>query len=154
MCAIVDANCWHEVFSRTRPAAGEAFYRWIERGHGRALVGGGLLRDELAKGHEGMRLILELQLMGMVVRVDDAEVDEAEAEIEKGGLCRSNDAHIVALARVGGATLLYSNDGALHQDFTNPDLLKGGRVYSTQRHKDLRASHKRLLEQHRCPQRK
>lgn len=153
MCAIVDANCWHEVFSGTRPEAGEAFYRWIERGDGRAVVGGALLRDELAKGHGRMRLIQELQLMGMVLRVDDAEVDEAAAEIEQGGLCRSNDTHIVALARVGRATLLYSNDGDLHQDFTNPALLKGGKVYSTQQSKDFRPSQRKLLERHRCPQR-
>lgn len=153
MCAIVDANCWHEVFSGTRPEAGEAFFRWIERGHGRALVGGALLRDELAKGYRGMQLIQELQLMGMVLRVDDTEVNEAEAEITKGGLCHSNDAHIVALAKVGRATLLYSNDGDLHRDFTNPALLKGGKVYSTQQSKEFRSSHKRLLERHRCPQR-
>ena len=46
---------------------------------------------------------------------------------------RSDDPHILALSSVSGARLLYSNDDALQQDFTNSDLLNNprGRVYST-----------------------
>lgn len=151
MCAVVDADCWHEVFSESRPEAGEAFYRWIERGHGRALVGGALLREDLGEAY--VNLIAELQQKGVVVRVDDAAVDEAAARLTEEGQCRSNDAHIVALAKVGRATLLYSNDSDLHRDFTNPAPLKGGKIYSTQRSKDFRPGQRKLLARHRCPQR-
>lgn len=63
------------------------------------------------------------------------------------GMCQSDDTHIIALAQISGARLLFSNDKALHQDFKNKELINNprGKVYSTLRGSDFRASHKNLL---------
>ena len=42
MCAIVDANVVHEVFSARRTPAGSKFLEWVEKGKGRIVVGGRL----------------------------------------------------------------------------------------------------------------
>ena len=39
MCAIVDANVAHEVFSAQRTPAGSKFLEWVEKGKGRIVVG-------------------------------------------------------------------------------------------------------------------
>ena len=91
-----------------------------------------------------------LVLGGSVVPIPDAPVNEAETDLKADGSCVSDDEHIIALAKVSGARLLYSKDGDLHSDFTNPRLLSRGRVYSTMRGPELTAGHKRLLKTHRC----
>ena len=50
------------------------------------------------------------------------------------------DVHVLALARVSGARLLFTNGGALKQDFMNPDIIPGasGRIYSTNRGRHTR----------------
>jgi hypothetical protein len=54
-------------------------------------------------------------------------------------LCRSNDLHIIALARVARVGLLCSRDQALADDFTNRTLIANprGRVYKYARHRTL-----------------
>lgn len=61
---------------------------------------------------------------------------------------QSNDIHIIALARVSGARLLFSNDTALHKDFRNKDLIDQprGKVFSTLKSKQFTKAHKYLLE--------
>ena len=169
MCAILDNNSWSEVFSRGKPpageaitvgsggrpassevfSAGEAFRDWLMRHRG-FLVLGGRLRTEVTSGVKRKLQIQQLQLGGIVVPIPDAPVNEAETALVADGSCVSDDEHIIALAKVSGARLLYSKDGDLHSDFTNPRLLSRGRVYSTMRGPELTAGHKRLLKTHRC----
>ena len=63
------------------------------------------------------------------------------AELQDAGACQSNDLHVLALAQVSGARLLYSNDLSLHQDFGNRDLISRprGKIYSTPRLSDTAA---------------
>ena len=64
---------------------------------------------------------------------------------------QSNDAHVIALAQLSGARLLYTNDGDLQKDFRNKNLVDNpeGKVYSTEAeknpNKEFRPAHKRLL---------
>ena len=150
MCAIVDANSWPEVFSPDRPAAAEAFYRWLTGGNG-SVVLGGRLRGEVSSGRRRKEQIRQLLLSGVLVSIPDERVAKEENALEASRSCRSDDAHIIALARVGGARLLYSKDRELHADFTNRRLLAHGKVYSTQRGPRLTQDHRRLLREHRCP---
>ena len=77
---------------------------------------------------------------------DDA-LDAAEKEIRREGICRSNDEHVLALARVSGARLLFTNDRALQQDFRDREIIGGtrGRVYTTVDRNDVRPAHRELL---------
>ena len=145
MCAIIDANVSHEVFSRNRPDAGFGFFEWLmsQRGH---LVAGGRLLEELERtGFE--EFALELQSAGRLLNIDDEAVDECADRLRNAGACRSNDPHVIALAQVSGARLLYSNDKALHQDFRNSSLIDRprGRIYSTVVYRHFHDNHRRLL---------
>lgn len=130
MCAIVDANRWHEVFSPKRTAAGAAFRRWLLSKRGFAVLGG-KLRREIADGTERKKQVQEFVQNGMVIPMPDADVDDETEQIKKGGGLRSDDPHILALAKVSGARLLYTNDRNLQDDFKNADFVADGKVYST-----------------------
>ena len=71
--------------------------------------------------------------------VNDAKVDDKTKQLVADRICKSNDSHIIALAQLGGARLLYSNDGNLQQDFRDKRLVDKprGKVYSTPREQGL-----------------
>ena len=154
MCAILDANVAHEVFNK-RNDAGQAFFDWITSGNNR-LVTGGKNRQEL--GRRG-GWISQLIQSGRIRQVDDTEVNQIALRIESHGSCKSDDEHIIALAQVSGARLLYSNDQLLQQDFNRKDLIDRprGKVYSTQKTDEYDNSKfdeakRRLLERNLCQQ--
>lgn len=68
---------------------------------------------------------------------------ESKANRLKGTI-KSNDGHIIALAKVSGVNVLVSLDEDLHKDFKNKKLIKGGKVYQ-------KANHKCLLRNDLCP---
>ena len=133
MCAIVDANVAHEVFGSNPPPAGERFFDWLNKGAGR-LVAGGKLLSELNQSSEGFRRwAQQARRAGKMRLVRNSEVDSRTERLRNEGICRSNDHHVIALAQVSGARLLYSNDGDLQKDFKDSDLVSNpeGHVYST-----------------------
>ena len=147
MCAIVDANVVHEVFQPDRPEAGVKFFDWINQGRGRVVAGGKLLA-ELSKTRSFLEWAREAVRSGRMRVVDKETVDAETAQLLNENLCKSNDHHVIALARIGGARLLYSNDRDLQTDFKNKALINDprGKVYSTSRTPDFEANHKKLLE--------
>ena len=171
MCTILDNDVVHQVFisddrleSRddNRPEAGKAFFDWIDSGKGNLVIGGKLLQ-ELAKTRSFRDWMQEHILSGRGVRrVNDQKVNDRTQTLEKAGSCRSNDKHIIALAQVSGARLLYSNDRNLGDDFRDRTLIDNpqGRVYTTRRDKNapqaldntrFRRSHRELLKRNVCP---
>lgn len=133
MCAIVDANVVSEVFGSNLPPAGEKFFDWLNKGSGRLIVGGKLL-EELEQGSADFRRWgREAQLAGKMKIVDKSKVDAKTEQIQNEGAIRSDDPHVIALAQVSRARLLYSNDRNLQKDFDNKRLIDAprGKVYST-----------------------
>ena len=148
MCAIVDANVVSEVFGSNLPPAGEKFFDWLNKGSGRLIVGGKLL-EELEQGSADFRRWgQEAQLAGRMSIANKSEVDARTEQIRSEGAIRSDDPHVIALAQVSGARLLYSNDGNLQQDFKNKKLIDDprGKVYSTSGGRSFQRSHDRLLK--------
>ena len=148
MCAIIDNNVRHEVFgnSDVQTEAGEYFLKWLESRGGRLVVGGKLL-EELSD-YTGFGTWLRRALaLGRAIRVSDADVDAETANLQSRNICRSNDAHVLALAIVSGARLLFTNDQALQEDFTNPQIVSGprGRVFTTRVRQDFSNTHRSLL---------
>ena len=147
MCAIIDANVAHEVFGSNLQSAGERFFDWIERGTKRLVVGG-MLREELEQSSEEFRKWARVAVRtGKIRIVNNNDVDERTRELENEGGYESNDPHVLALAQVSGARLLYSNDSDLQEDFDNKDLIDNprGKVYSTRHSKNFQRSHRGLL---------
>ena len=78
--------------------------------------------------------------------IDEDVNDRAEA-LRRNDICTSNDEHVIALALVSGARLLYTNDQALIDDFKNRDIVAGprGKIYTTARNDRFTEVHRRLL---------
>ena len=146
MCAILDANVAGQVFGADRPPAGRAFFEWMDSGPGRIVVGG-RLRRELDRNREFREWRLHAVLAGRIALLSDEAVDGRTRQLEQENACRSDDEHVVAVAQLSGARLLYSNDDALQDDFGDKTLidLPRGKVYSTRVHEDLTPVHQRLL---------
>ena len=110
----------------------EKFFNWINSGGGR-LIGGGKLLEELARRDNFQRWWQQAVLAGLATRVEDDAVNAETIRLSDRRACKSNDAHVVALALVGGARLLYTNDRKLQRDFKDRKLIDGppGKVYST-----------------------
>ena len=144
MCAIVDASIADQVFGSNRPEAGVAFFNWIKI-RGRLVVGGKLLEElNRTSAREWARQALNA---GLIRSLSASKVEERTQTLQNEGSYKSNDPHVLALAQVSGARLLYSNDRDLQRDFQNRKLIDSprGKVYSTLEHQSFRDSHKRLL---------
>lgn len=130
MCAILDANLVTVVFGAAAPHGAKAFRRWLDSGRGRLAVGGVLRRERSSNRAFGLWLQEALR-SGRAKNVSDHLVDRQAEELRAAGTCRSNDEHVVALARVSGARLLYSRDQMLREDFKNTVLIHNprGKIY-------------------------
>ena len=148
MCAIMDNNVRHEVFGDNQTEAGKLFLNWLTSKGGVLVVGGKLLQ-ELADSPKFKEWLQEAQRAGRARRISDQEVNNETENLREQRICQSNDEHVLGLARVSGARLLFTNDQALTRDFKNRQIIRGvrGRVYTTRKTKDIRPSHRDLLRQ-------
>ena len=147
MCAIVDANVTHEVFGPTPSDAGSRFFDWIQSGKGRLISGGRNLR-ELEQCSDGYReWVNEAISSGALTIKNEEAIDTRERQLKSSNLLASDDPHVLALAQLSGARLLYSNDKDLQEDFTNSKLIGSprGKVYTTKKTKALTNVHRQLL---------
>lgn len=137
--AIMDANVVGEAFGG-KSSAGKRFCNWISQCEEGCLVIGGKLKEEIRKVErpEVKEWFKQVTLAERSTNIEDSKVNKKAKEIEK--LCKSNDPHIIALAQLGNARFLYSNDKTLHEDFKNLKLLKKppGKVYSSTTSKSFR----------------
>lgn len=141
MCAIVDANVASQLVGTNRPEAGIRFLDYVQDGR-LMLVVGGKLRQELDQTPMG-KFIQEAILAEKARSVEDKIVDQRTGEIERSKKCASDDPHIIALAQISGARLLFTNDKDLQQDFK--DQIKQGRIYTTLKYDRFHSSHRGLL---------
>ena len=146
MCAIVDANVAYEVFGSERPPAGRRFFDWLSSPRGQLVIGG-QLREELARDRRFFQWLRSALRNGRARSVIDEAVDDHATGLLRRGVCKSNNPHVLALALVSGARLLYTNDAALIEDFGNPEIVARprGKIYTTARNANVTDAHRRLL---------
>lgn len=146
MCGIVDANVANEVFGNERPSAGEHFFGWLMSPRGQLVVGGKLLQ-ELDRSTGFRRWMKTAIGYGRARTVSDDDIEARGADLRQKDICRSDDEHVLALALVSGARLLYTNDEALTEDFKNREIVGNprGKIYTTVREGKVTVAHKRLL---------
>ena len=154
MCAILDTNAAHEVFPKTnknRTEAGREFFQWLnDKGK---LVLGGKLCEELNGVPGFLEWARQMNLDGKggmvrkIINCNDDRINEETEKLMNDGQLASNDPHIIALAKVSGARLLFSKDKDLRDDFKDSKIINKprGRVYSSQT-RDKR----RFLNRHTC----
>lgn len=146
MCAIVDASVANEVFGADRPGAGNEFRKWLDA-KGRLVTGGDNLRELNRASSDFKFWALSARDAGKMLIVSSKRVDRLRDKLKRIGTCRSNDEHVIALAQIGGARLLYTNDHHLQRDFRDHRLLPspGGRIYSTLINSQYSHTHRDLL---------
>ena len=155
MCAVVDASVVGTVFgtSMDRPAAAQGFFERVNSGK-LVLVAGGELKRELLKNGNFKKWFEEALRNGTAHDVLAADLEQKEEQLLKSGDCGSNDAHVLALAEVSGARLLYTDDQRLIDDFKNKNkaLLSkpDGKVYRTPPDGSFKERHRKLLDSAHC----
>lgn len=139
MCLIVDANLAAAVFASPPHSDFVPVLDWLEKRDG-CVVYGGRLAAELIRIEKARRYLLNLVRAGRARLVPDGPISTEERTVTKTGLCRSNDVHVMALARISGARTLCTRDRDLQRDFRDSRLISDprGSIY-------LRPEHSRLL---------
>lgn len=139
MCIIIDTNLASRILGDNPGVDYEPILKWIDSCRG-SIVFGGRLARELRVVTTARRRLRTLNQAGKARQISDGAVKEEEDRVIAEGVCRSDDAHVIALARRSGARILCSEDRKLRDDFRDRRLVRAprGRVY-------VRAAHARLL---------
>ena len=147
MCAIIDHNVTFEVFGRKQTEAGKEFRKWLDDGQGVLVVGGKNLRELTQNNNFRNWFVESRRLVDRLRQIDKAKIEAEEERLRVDGRLTSNDGHVVALAIVSGARLLYTNDRKLTQDFENAEVVVNttGEVFETRESKRFTTHHQDLL---------
>ena len=151
MCIIIDTNQAGN-FCKAEAPYMAMLMKWVNKG-GR-IVCGKPLKKELFEVKRMRGLIKEWERRGQLVEFDDGRIKTCEKKIKDG--CKSNDAHIVALAIESKANVIVTEDQDLIKDLKNHKLVgneikiykKPENARPARPHKDM---HKRMLEKSDCP---
>jgi hypothetical protein len=138
VCVIVD----NDVVSRVLLHSDDSDYRVMHRAlFGRRrpyarIVYGGKLAREYAKSEKIRRAIAVLDRAARARVVSDDAIAHQAQWAEASGFVRSNDAHVIGLARASGARILCSEDALLRDDFRDRRLVPAprGRIFSNDGH--------------------
>ena len=147
MCAIVDANVSSQVFGDTLSPAGQHFLNWLTPSRGGKLILGGKLLEELSVLRTFPLWLRVARESGVAKIIPDDRVNAETTDLENQGVCQSNDAHVIALAMIGGARILFTNYLTLRRDFRR---IIHGQIYDTRNSVNVTSSHWNLLRRP-CP---
>lgn len=140
MCLIIDANIASLVFTSSQQTDFSPAFSWLNspRANG-SMVYGGRLAAELFKNASVRRYVRALYQSGRAFKFSDESVVAETARLMQAGACRSDDEHVIAIARISGARTLCSHDHDLHADFRDPQLVNNprGSIYQTPQHTHL-----------------
>ena len=144
MCAILDANCFNDFFSRHEDFA--PVHKWIDQKNGKFVYSPTEKFKSEWNGENKRRYLEEKRRRGVFVlrEVDKKIVNVMTRKWEKSSKnkkIKSNDPHIIALAEASGAKILISRDRKLGEDFKE---IIGGSIYKNK-------NHAHLLKPDTCP---
>jgi predicted nucleic acid-binding protein len=137
MCIIVDANCIHHLVNRTE--SGKPVLQWLFNPKKKAgLILGGKLTKEVSIV-SFLPTLVELDRARRVHRVKESVVTALISTLE--AKCKSNDAHVVALALASRCNLVFTSDSKLHEDLKDHAPVKERiSIYQTPDHSHLLTS--------------
>jgi hypothetical protein len=137
MCLILDNDVCHKAIAPKDHSEALPVLNWLwsEKGH---LVYGGKNRSELSEHAKVHKLLEVLWQAGRAERIDDGAVDRETLVVKADCTLKSDDPHVLALARLSGARTLWTNDGPLMDDFRDSTIISPrGSVYTKADHTDL-----------------
>ena len=131
MCIIVDANRLGGLLSDPADADAAPVRNWLERGGRIVYSTGGAFTREVGRRRMRDRL-LDYARAGRAQYVPADQLADDERTLAARHDLRSDDRHVLALARTAGVRLLYTGDRDLMADFKNKALIDRprGRVYT------------------------
>ena len=144
MCMIVDTNRLSVFLRKPNNEDVVPIRDWLNKGRGKVVysTGGKFEKDinEFARN-----TLNELTRGGKAKLIPQQQLKSDISRLEKDSNYESNDAHVLALAVVSGARLLYTEDKALRDDFKKGKWKNGkfiisnprGKLYSSKDNSDL-----------------
>ncbi len=139
---ILDKNCWGDLLKKTTAPYPdpdmEPIHNWLKKRNGKLVYSKQIMTDG-GKSKKMTLFMKEKSDAGQAKRIDSAKVEKAikaikEISIEKKYTLKSNDIHILGLAKASDTKLLCSSDKKLHQDFKH--IIKGN-IYQNKTHNEL-----------------
>lgn len=128
MCVktIVDASAFRHLCEPSENSAGHQLRRWIARGDGVVVYSPEhtAYADELNKYTAARELLHDYNQRGLADDIDATRIQTALERIPGHPVRRSDDPHILALAAVSEATVLFSCDRKLRQDFADRRVIR------------------------------
>jgi hypothetical protein len=138
---IIDANVLSLTLEQRKPNDFTPIWKALISGNAVAVYGGKLAR-EYAELRKFVPLIKELDRQGKFRQMSAQDVDAETLRVESQQCCRSDDPHVIALARVAKVRLLCSRDADLQADFGSKSVLNPpGSVYQRPEHEPLIRAH-------------
>ena len=117
-------------------ADAKPIHAWLRRGVGRLVYStGGKFDSELYR--RGRERLGAYRRAGRATFVPEDTFRDDALRLKEEAALRSNDAHVLALARASRARLLYTGDRRLIADFKNARIISGGKIYSGAKNRDL-----------------
>lgn len=140
MCIIVDANKLGTFLADSPDADSEPIHRWLGHRNAKGVLvysTGGKFGAEL--GLQARKKLFVYVQAGKAHLIPPHRFADDADQLQASGKLRSDDPHVLALARASGARLLYTADGDLIADFKDRDLIDSprGKIYSNAGNSDL-----------------
>ena len=127
MCVktIIDASAFRHLIEETPNSAGHQMCQWILRGDGLVVYSSGKNKyaEELRGYNEILQLIGDFTQRGRTEDVSDEHLSTVYDTIPSRPIRKSDDPHVLALAKVSGATVLFAHEPKLCIDFANVEVL-------------------------------
>ena len=137
MCIIIDTNKMSAFLKDHSSVDMEPIHTWLSKRWGPLVYTAyGKYGEELKSVKNRFQ---EYARSGRVHLVDKSKIIPEENKLQTIKLHKSNDIHILALARASGARLLYTEDKTLMADFKKKEIIDKprGSIYSSAKNKNL-----------------
>lgn len=138
MCIIVDANVMATFLAEPQNEVVVPIRNWLENRGGRVVYStGGKFSNELS--YHQRKILQSFVQAGLANVIDYSNFSDDQRLLESSEFLKSDDPHILALARYTGARVLYTNDHNLQDDFRNKRVIDSprGKIYKDQRQSKL-----------------
>jgi len=145
MCLIVDADRMGLFLATPEHTDAKPIHTWLRRGVGRLVYSTGGKFDSEVYRRARERLAAYARAGRAKFFPEDAFRPDVR-RLNAAGMLRSNDAHVLALARASRTRPLYTGDDKLKADFKNAQIISDprGKIYSG-------ARNQKLLNTNACP---